>query len=339
MRIAIVTHFFYPSVGGTEEVAQILAVEFAKLGHTVKIVTSTRMPEGGIPFPFEVIRRPGPLELWRALRWSEVVLHNNLCLQMAWPLLLLRRPWVVAHHIWTRRMNGRRGFRDRLKLLAIRFARNVAVSRAIAADLPVPASVIGNPYRDDVFFQMDGATRSKPLLFVGRLVLGKGVEILLEALRILETKGVSIPLTVVGDGAQRGRLESLAAGLPVEFVGRKAPAELARVYNEHWVLAVPSMWDEPFGLVALEGIACGCAVIGSDDGGLPEAIGPCGRIFPKGDAKALAESVRAGLAGRCSLFVGRRPSTINDHLSKHKAQAVARAYLDILEEARVSSKL
>ena len=46
MRIAIVTHFFHPSVGGTEQVAQMLATGFVKLGHEVRVVTSTPLSPG-----------------------------------------------------------------------------------------------------------------------------------------------------------------------------------------------------------------------------------------------------------------------------------------------------
>ena len=292
-------------------------------------------PRGGAAFPgeapcpdsFPVIRRPGPIALWEALSWSEVILHNNLCLRMAWPLALLCRPWVIAHHIRTRRLDGRRGIRDRLKLFATRFARNIAVSQAVAADLPIRAKVIGNPYRDEVFVRMDGVTRSKPLLFVGRLIEGKGVDLLIQSLRLLEAKGITIPLTVVGEGPLREHLQSLASGLPVAFLGRKSPGELAGIYNEHRVVVIPSMCEESFGLAALEGIACGCLVIGSDDGGLPEAIGPCGWVVPKGDAEALAEKLEEALGAM------RPEEPVEAHLSKHKAGTVARAYLEQLEKA------
>ena len=329
MRIAIASHFFHPSVGGTEEVAQLLADRFTEQGHEVKVITSTRLPNGGVEkaCPYEVVRHPGAMELWRVCQWSEVVLHNNISLQMAWPLLLLRRPWVVAHHIWTRRLNGRRGIRDRIKRFAIRFARNIAVSRALAADLPVEARVIGNPYRDSVYFQRDTAERIKPLLFVGRLVPGKGADLLIASLRILEAQGISLALTVVGEGPERERLEELSAGLPVDFVGRKSPEELAQIFREHRILAVPSQCDETFGLVALEGIACGCLVIGSDDGGLPEVIGPCGRIFPRGDAGALAALLAEN---RDAAAV---PLHAEEHLNKYKADEVAGTYLKVLKEA------
>jgi len=261
------------------------------------------------------------------VKWAEVVLHNNICLQMAWPLLLLRRPWVVAHHIWIRRMDGTRGMRDRLKFLAVRFAKNIAVSRALGADLPVKAEVIGNPYREKIYFNTGRQQRDQRLLFVGRLIPGKGGDLLIEALQILKARGRDIGLRVLGEGPERARLQELARGLPVEFEGIKTRKELAEIFNQHRVLVIPSMCDETFGLIALEGLACGCQVIAANDGGLPEAIGPCGRIFPRGDAKALAEMIEQSQGGFNGL------SEVEGHLAKHRAQAVAEAYLKVIKEA------
>jgi len=327
MRILLASHFFHPSIGGTEEVGQILADQFTQMGHEVKVITTTPLGTDNSHFPFEVIRQPRALELWRAVKWAEVVLHNNICLQMAWPLLLLRRPWVVAHHIWIRRLDGKRGLRDRLKFLAIRFAKNIAVSRALASDLPIQAEVIGNPYREKIYFNTGGKERDNRLLFVGRLIPGKGVDLLIEALQILKARGRPYGLRVLGEGPERARLQELASGLPVEFEGIKTRKELAEIFNQHRVLVIPSMCDETFGLIALEGMACGCQVIGANDGGLPEAIGPCGRIFPRGDAKALAELIEQDQGGTELL------NHAEKHLAKHRAGAIAEAYLKVIQEA------
>jgi glycogen(starch) synthase len=60
------------------------------------IVTETPGPSDG--FPFRVVRQPGPGVLLRWVRWCEVYFHNSVSLRAAWPLLLVRRPWVVVHH-------------------------------------------------------------------------------------------------------------------------------------------------------------------------------------------------------------------------------------------------
>ena len=123
MRILLCSHLFHPSVGGIEQVSQVLAHEFSLAGHTVKVVTSTAESDGA-KFLFEVVRRPSPLELLRLILWSQVVFHNNISLRLCWPLAFVRRPWVIAHHTWIARTHESIGLRDRIKQFMIRFARN-----------------------------------------------------------------------------------------------------------------------------------------------------------------------------------------------------------------------
>jgi glycosyltransferase involved in cell wall biosynthesis len=326
MKILLSSHFFHPSVGGIEEVSRVLVAEFARAGHEVRVVTTTR-EEDGAEFPFEIVRRPGPARLLALVRWCDVFFHNNISLQAAWPLLLARRPWVVAHHTWIARTDGRRGLRDRLKLRLLRRARNISISNAIAGHLGVPSRVIGDPY-DGVVFKTDPHTvRDGDLIFVGRLVSDKGAALLLDALHLLKAKGVARTLTLVGDGPERAVLQARAVGLDVRFVGVLRGCELAVQLNRHCVLVVPSLWNEPFGIVALEGIACGCAVVGSAGGGLPDAIGPCGVTFPNGDAAALADC----LSRELPMDEFRRAAPA--HLTRYRAAVVARAYLEVFEEA------
>ncbi len=85
MRILLSSHFFHPSVGGIEQVSLVLATEFERAGHPVKVVTAT--PESdGKKFPFEVVRRPSPSRLLELVRWSNIVFHNNISLRTFWPI-------------------------------------------------------------------------------------------------------------------------------------------------------------------------------------------------------------------------------------------------------------
>ena len=101
-------------------------------------------------------------------------------------------------------------------------------------------------------------------------------------------------------------------------------------------MVVPSLWDEPFGIVALEGIACGCVVIGSEGGGLKDAIGSCGVTFPNGDVQALTQILLKLLKNpdQTSIYRANAP----DHLLRHQKSAIAEAYLQILETAINSSR-
>ena len=114
-------------------------------------------------------------------------------------------------------------------------------------------------------------------------------------------------------------------------MGSKIGEELVRILNEHQIIVIPSLWYEPFGIVALEGIACGCVAIGSEGGGLKDAIGPCGVTFPNGDVKALTQTLVDVLTNPDKLSSYR--AKIESHLARHKKAEVAKSYLQVIEAA------
>ncbi|HEX5758308.1 MAG TPA: glycosyltransferase family 4 protein [Thermoanaerobaculia bacterium] len=334
MRVLLYSPAFLPQVGGLEIHVATLAAELAAAGQEVAVVTRTPGTDG--EDSYRVVRRPGPRELLRWTRWCDVFFQANVSLRGLWPLLVVRRPWVVSHHSWYRRGDGRIAWRDRLKRVLLRRASaSIAVSRAVAADLATPSTVIPNAYRDGLFHVLPDVERGRDLVAVGRLVSDKGIDLLLDALALLARQGVRPGLTVAGDGPERPRLEERAARLriggQVDFRGTVTGQALVRLLNAHRVLVVPSRYDEPFGIVALEGIACGCAVVGSAGGGLGEAIGPCGRTFPNGDVPALARALAELLHDPRARAACLDPAA--EHLARHGSARVAERYLETLAAA------
>lgn len=333
MRILLYSPAFLPSVGGLEIGGALLAERFVRLGHPVTVVTRTAAagPDG---FPFPVLRRPGPLALLRAVRACDVFFQANVSLRGLWPLLLVRRPWAVSHHSWYCRTDGHIAWQDRLKRYLLRYAAvSISVSRAMARDLPTPSVVILNAYRDDLFRLLPEVPRTRDLVFLGRLVSDKGVDLLIAALGHLAGQGLRPRLTIVGDGPELPALRAQAARLgltdQVEFTGTRTGEELVRLLNRHRIVVLPSRYNEPFGVAALEGIACGCIIVGSAGGGLPEAIGPCGRIFANGSVEELT-SVLAELLRHPQSLEPLRVGAA-EHLARHGAELVARLYFAALE--------
>ena len=335
MKILCSSHTFYPNLGGLEAVSLMLAREFARLGHEVIVVTRTPGGEDEPEFPFRLVRRPSARELLRLAAWAEVVFHNNLSLRTAWPLLLVRRPWVVAHHIWLPRGWNLRGAKAAFKRLVLRKARGIAISRAIAEDFATPCTVIPDPYDDTIFRILPGIERNRDLVFVGRFVSDKGLPDLLDALVHLSGEGLRPGLTVIGTGPEEAAWKGLAAQLgltdQVRFVGPKRGPALAEELNRHRVLVVPSRWNEPFGIVALEGMACGCVVVGSEGGGLCEAIGPGGLTYPNGDSAGLVQRLKAALTD--DQATARCREAAPSHLALHRPAQVAANYLAVFEHA------
>jgi len=332
MKVLLYCPVFYPSVGGLEINVGRLAQGLHLAGDEVTVVAKTRHG-GPEPFPFRVVRNPGRWELLRLVRECDVFFQANVSLRGLWPLLFVRRPWVVSHHGWYSRPDRSLAIQDRLKRFLLRWAISISVSQAVADDLETPSVVIANAYREELFRLLPDVPRTGELMFLGRLVSDKGVEVLIDALGRLAARGVRPGLTVVGDGPERPALQEQARRLGIDkqvcFLGIRHGEEVARLLNAHRILVIHSRYDEPFGIVALEGIACGCLVIGSRGGGLKEAIGPCGLVFDNGDAAGLADLLEAALADPDRL---RPPSeAVAEHLVRHRSDQVLASYLAVLE--------
>ncbi len=137
------------------------------------------------------------------------------------------------------------------------------------------------------------AGRGFSIGYVGRLVPGKGVDLLLEALRHLSG---AWRLHLVGNGPEAERLKAQArhVGLShrITFEGWLPSLRMPAFYRNLDVLVLPSRsqpnWIEQFGRVLIEAMACAVPVVGSDSGEIPSVIGDAGLVFPENDAEALA---------------------------------------------------
>jgi glycogen synthase len=130
------------------------------------------------------------------------------------------------------------------------------------------------PNRDEVRARYGVFPDQKLILFVGRLTHQKGCEFLIRAIPFV-AKYFDVKLVIVGDGYQRGELEYTAAtsgvASRVQFAGFIADAELSNLFLCADVMVIPSVY-EPFGVVALEGMAAGLPVVASNVDGLAEII-------------------------------------------------------------------
>ncbi len=164
-------------------------------------------------------------------------------------------------------------------------------STVVANPLPSAVAAAGDS-GDDSALLPDGLPDGPFILFVGDIRPEKGVAVLADAMGLLRSRpGRSVPLVVVGQ-----RMSDRIA-LPEDTV------ELGHVDNEVvqalWrratVGAIPSLWPEPFGLVAVEALAAGCPVVASRVGGLVEILEPVGAdLVEPGNPEALADAL-AGL--------------------------------------------
>lgn len=169
-------------------------------------------------------------------------------------------------------------------------------------------------------------------LFVGRFVEKKGIAVLAEAARLLRQSGDRTPIVFVGDGPLRPLLLVLARQLPnIELAGWLSPEAVKARMAGAWSLLVPSIVAtngdaEGLPSVVPEAMAQGCPAIGSNEGGIAEAIrhAETGLLVPPGDAASLAAAMR----------------TIADPTTRNRLGAAGhRAVLTDLNAARQSQRL
>jgi Glycosyltransferase len=129
------------------------------------------------------------------------------------------------------------------------------------------------------------------ILFVGGLSSHKGLGTLLDAYSLMGTK---VPLVLIGKRSADSPVQ-LPPG--VNFVGEFAHADVMASYRHAGVVAMPSEWPEPFGLVAVEAMLAGAPLVASRVGGLADQVvdGVNGILVPPRSSHALAKALLAVL--------------------------------------------
>jgi glycogen(starch) synthase len=214
----------------------------------------------------------------------------------AWTRVFDRRPWL-------RPVGRLTGLETRLPTFA-----GASVTAASAMIRDSVAAHARWTFPDVAIIRMGVETRDFPLaephpdrwawrlLYVGRVVLNKGIATAIKALRLLPEQA---RLDVDGYGAPEvlEELATLARQLGVSdrvSFARSPRSELADKYRDADVVLFPSEWAEPFGLVPLESMARGTPVVATGTGGSGEFLtdGDNCLLFPPGDPAALADAVR-----------------------------------------------
>lgn len=149
------------------------------------------------------------------------------------------------------------------------------------------------------------ALADRPTLsFAGRLFEKKGVDLLLDAFRLVRQRVPDAELLIAGEGPLRPALDARATALGLSgsarFLGHLPVAALDDVLGGAWAHVLPGRWQEPFGNSAAEALMRGTAVVSTNAGGPAELIqdGATGLLVPPGDVNALAKSLVSILTDR-----------------------------------------
>ena len=329
MKIGIVSQSYYPRFGGVTEHVHHTAVELQRRGHQVTIITSHfRGGERGYGVPLERVGYNVLIPFNRAFVDFTVgmtirqqlrrlfkqhqfdVLHTHCPLAPSLPLIAVQTancPQVATFHT-----TGGRGFlqdlfHDYVRGAVQRLDASIAVSQTAreSASLYFPGhyEIIPNGVDVDIFHPSNEPFDEwrdpdiTNILFVGRLDPRKGVQVLIAAMpEVVERTRGRVRLLVVGDSYLRPKLEaSVPSALRkhVTFLGHVPIRDLPRWYATGDIFVSPATGNESFGIVLVEAMAAGRAVVCSDIPGYRSVAIPDRNavLFPPGDSRALANAL------------------------------------------------
>ncbi len=351
MRVLFLPEYFLPQIGGGEVWCWNVARNLAR-HHEITVLTykhperrSSEIVEGVNivrmgPFPvvgsqsyFARASIQIPFSLIHSMRerFDLVLASQTLPLSLAKLIATLRKKPVVAifHDIYGLEFSLRdkgivKGIiRASLESLSVRLNYDAVITvsgstKRKLVDRGVPEERIHVVYGgvDLTLFDsiQERKNRDPLVLYVGRLVKHKRVDLLMRSFAEVAKEHPEAALWIVGDGPERVRLENMAEklNLPdrIKFLGWVSEEDKVRAMKKAWCLVLPSV-KEGLGLVLLESMACGTPVIAVDSGGPREAItdGENGFLVPPNHVEALADRIsrilsnaelrdRMGKAGR-----------------------------------------
>jgi glycogen(starch) synthase len=325
MRVLFWSAGFWPQIGGVETLATMLLPALQERGYEFIVVTpniSADLTEEadykGIRIyrvPFRTLENYTNVHRLMELRtkitelkrtYAPDLIHiNSLDIGDFFHLTTIQAhacPYMVTLHAdWVRASGGKNSLVEQTLRSAdwvtACSAAILNVAQAAVPEIVSRSSVIYNG-RETSSVKVNTLPFHPPVvLCVGRLVVEKGFDLALSAFALVKAHFPEARMVVVGDGPVRRELQQQAVALDlrssVEFIGSVQPDVVPQIVNAASVVVVPSRWEEPFGLVALEAALMGRAVVATRGGGLPEVVvdRKTGMIVERENSRAIAEAI------------------------------------------------
>ncbi len=321
LRIAVVTEYYYPHLGGICEHVHFFAREARKLGHHVDIITSNlpgALPQGGVirigrsqpvyangsqaRFTVGLSLRKDMRAVLRDGRYD--IVHAHSPLSPVLPVLAIEEadcPTVgtfhtyfdksVAYHL------GRNYFQRRLDMLDVAIAVSHSTTIALERYFEADWTIIPNGIDVDLFNPHapppPGIRTDVPaVLFLGRFDPRNGLTTLIESFKRVRGKNREAQLVVVGDGPLRKHYFRAAGDDPdITFVGSVLKGRPS--YYAHSAMYACPTTKASFGITLLESMACETPVVCSDILGFRDVVkdGREALMVPSGNRDALADAM------------------------------------------------
>lgn len=300
MKIVILVDLFPPKwLAGTEIATYCMAGHLAKRGHEVHVVTSLDegLPEESSELGFYTHRLPrirnrfasAPvfcIDIVRAIQKinPDIIHVQSLCIAV--PALISKKFYKIPYVVWGRgsdiylpavltKLTSKTTMKNADSVIALTEDMKQAMQSIYIRDIAVvPNGIELKKYMSKAPVNLIKGSE-KRILFVGRLYPVKGVQYLLQAMKIIHEEMPDVKLILVGDGEEREHLESLTDSLEikecVEFAGRAPHEEVQDYMNQAEVFVLPSL-SEGFPVTILEAMACGLPIVATRVRGVPDIV-------------------------------------------------------------------
>jgi phosphatidyl-myo-inositol alpha-mannosyltransferase len=304
VRVAVVTPYAFDAPGGVQDQVTRIVGWLRDSGHEAWAVA----PGGGGPegtrhvgrfrsIPANRSRAPIAIDprvvrrVGRAVGDADVVhVHEPFMPMVSLGALLAETPPIVATFHADPARAARRVYRlggPLLSRLVGRVAVSTAVSTVAAGAVSALTSVRIIPNGIDLeAYLPEPGSRKAGVVFLGRDEPRKGLDVLLRAWPLVRSRHPDVELRVVGASRTAG-----PAG--VDFVGRVSEEDKRFELSRAAMLVVPNLGGESFGIVGLEGLAAGCAVVASDLDAFRDVCGDAAIYATPGDPVSLAAAMRS----------------------------------------------
>jgi phosphatidylinositol alpha-mannosyltransferase len=345
MRVGLVCPYDLGAHGGVQDQVLRLSRWLTAAGHEVRVIgpgesevpgfvsvgPATVVPANGAATPIALAPDAGRRVLAALVDVDVAHIHEPLMPQVSLTALRKARvPMVGTFHAdpsttaeWVYRLG---------RPLTSKWFRRLDVITAVS---PIAARAVEStgrvqiiPNGVDVDDYSPGEKRPGSVAFLGRNDERKGLPVLLEAWPKIRNANPAAHLTVIG-AENPGPINP-----GVEFVGRVSEEDKRRYLKEAAVFCAPNLSGESFGIVVVEAMAAGCAVVASGLPAFVPVLGDSGRFVAPGDAAGLAEEVISLLRDQAT--AQRLGQSARQASRRFGREAVATAYIEAYELALAS---